>query len=419
MSSVERNNPPPRRKSCDACRAAKRRCDLALPACFRCTRRDIACVYPGLPAEQIPELLALLNGHDNVGGTNACAEEFMFDAMPTPPMLDLGLETPSQPLPLPSAFEDQSRLYTVPVPVYTGNGEMVHVRSEMTFSLSELMASRFQYAIDILKDTPRKMVTENQTPWSHAQLYSNGMPKAMQDAYACCALYIAKNPINAPMITSHIHSRHQELTLSPLPSSPPDLLAHTHALLLYTIMSLFDADLHALNTSVHLDTLTMSALQSSASLLFSSTHFPPSPSPSPSPDGTATNSAIVPPAGTAPSFWPLWTVEESARRTILFTFYVLQILRLFRGDQDMKCDGKLGLLHSWYASAYLWNAPSAVEFGVAWEGREHFVVRNVDFGDLLRDAQPADVDVLGRMLLVTSLGVERVRGWFGGRGAVL
>ncbi|KAL4983376.1 hypothetical protein BDW68DRAFT_181635 [Aspergillus falconensis] len=339
-----------------------------------------------------------------------------------PPLVDLdpGLETPIQPSPSP--LEGQSRTYTVPIPVYPGNGQLSHVRSETTFTLPELVSSRFQYAIDILRNTPRAMVTENQTPWSHGQLYSSGMPKSMQDAYACCALYITKNPVNGPMITAHIHSRYQELTLSPLPTTPSDLLAHTHALLLYQIINLFDADLHAAITASSLDTLSISALQSAASLLFSSTHFPPSPAQDlgiNAPDSDL-NPSILPPTLTSPTpFWTLWIFEESARRTILFTLYFIQILRLFRGDKDMKCDGKLGLLHSWYASAYLWHASSTVEFAEAWAEKEHFIVRNVDFSKVLSEAEPGDVDVLGRMLLVTSLGVERVREWFFGRGAVL
>jgi hypothetical protein len=327
--------------------------------------------------------------------------------------------------------------------MYTGTGQMVHIRSEMTFTLSELMSSRFQYAIDILKDTPRMMVTENQTAWSHAQLYGNGMPRVMQgtshlppfhflksrtfakwqlDAYACCALYITKTPINGPMITAHIHSRHQELVLSPLPATPPDLLAHTQALLLYQVMHLFDADLHAANTASSLSTLSMSALQAAASLLFSSTHFPPSPDHGLDTGGPDSNPSpsILPPTVTSPvPFWTLWIFEESARRTILFTFYFIQILRLVRGDKDMKCDGKLGLLHSWYSSAYLWNAASAADFAEAWKEKKHFIVRNVDFSKVLSEALPGDVDVLGRMLLVTSLGAEKMREWFLGRGAVL
>ncbi|KAL4936140.1 hypothetical protein BDV06DRAFT_112290 [Aspergillus oleicola] len=420
-SSAERNNPPLRRKSCEACRAAKRRCDLALPTCFRCTRRNIPCVYPVLPApDQLPGLLALLN--EQAQPVGACAEPFNFAPEPTfdaPPVLDHpGLETPAQSLPF-----DNERLYNPPMLARTHNKEMTHVRSDVFIPLSELMESRFQYAIDTLKDTPRMMVVENQTPWSHAQLYINGMPKVMQDAYACCALYITKNPINGPLITSHIHSRLQELTLSSIPTSPSELLAHTHALLLYTIMHLFDGDLAAANGYSSLDTLSMSALESAASLLFSSTHFPPSDAKEAKtdfPSDSAPNPSLLPANLTStPHFWPLWIFEESARRTILFSFYFLQITRLFRGDENMKCDGKLGLLHSWYSSAYLWNAPSATDFAVAWAEREHFIVRNVNFEKVLSDATPGDVDVFGRMLLVTSQGLESVREWFWGRGAIL
>ncbi|KAL4804413.1 hypothetical protein BDV18DRAFT_162175 [Aspergillus unguis] len=255
------------------------------------------------------------------------------------------------------------------------------------------------------------MVMENQTPWSHPQLYNNGMPKAMQDAYACCALFITKNPINAPMVTTHIHSRHQELVLCPLPTLPADLLGYTQALLLYQIMHLFDPDLHALNTATALDTLSISALESAASLLFTTTHFPHQTETDQSP------ALVLSPA--TPAFWTLWLAEESARRTILFAFYLIQIIRLFRGDKNMQCDGKLGLSHSWYLSAYLWNAASEMEFAAAWTERKHFVVRNVDFELVLRDAQPGDVDCFARMMLVTLLGVGTVTEWFGGRGGVL
>ncbi|KAL4922377.1 hypothetical protein BDW62DRAFT_217265 [Aspergillus aurantiobrunneus] len=391
MSSVERNNPPPRRKSCDACRAAKRRCNLALPACFRCTRRNMACVYPGLPApDQMPELLELLTAQDVPDAS--CVEQFSFAA---PPVVALGHDS------------DPLSQGTAPVVFLDDHHELIPVRSGAAILRSELMSSRFQYAMDTLKDTPRMMVEENQAPWSHAQLYRTGMPKAMQDAYACCALYITKNAINAPIIASLIHSRHQDLTLSPLPATPPDLLAHIQALLLYQIMQLFDSDLHATTCTSSLNTLSMSALESAATLLLTGTHFPQEQA-TPSP---------LPPSPTP--FWTLWTFEESARRTILFTFYFLQILRLTRGEQSLKCHSHLGQLHSWYFSAYLWNASSAQDFAAAWAERAHYIVHNVNFEKVLREAQPGDVDCLGRMMLVTSQGVERVREWFFTRGAIL
>ncbi|KAL2870360.1 Zn(II)2Cys6 transcription factor domain-containing protein [Aspergillus lucknowensis] len=412
-SSVERNNPPPRRKSCEACRAAKRRCDLALPTCFRCTRRRVACVYPGLPApDLVPELLALLGQPEAL--ESPCVAQFTID---TPPIFEpVLLETHTQEPMRPPLVEHQPQTGPVSL-IHQQCAQLTHVRTRPGLDLPDLIASRFQYAIDTLRDTPRRMVVENQTPWSHRELYADGMPKVMQDAYACCALYITKNSINAAMITSHILSRHHELVLSALPTSPSDLLAHTHALLLYRLMLVFDPDLSDAISGSTFHALSMSALESAAALLFSSTHFPPE---------SETDSAIESRTSLLPStleqtmhFWKLWVFEESARRTVLFTFYCLQIVRLVCGDKMMECDGKLGLIHSWYFSAHLWNAPSALDFAVAWAEKEHFIVRNVNFTRVLREAQPNDVDCLGKMLLVTSQGVDRMREWFFARGAIL
>ncbi|TLD30738.1 hypothetical protein PspLS_02398 [Pyricularia sp. CBS 133598] len=46
-SAVERDNPPPRRKACQGCIKAKRRCDLGFPTCLRCSHRQIECQYDG------------------------------------------------------------------------------------------------------------------------------------------------------------------------------------------------------------------------------------------------------------------------------------------------------------------------------------------------------------------------------------
>ena len=53
-------------------------------------------------------------------------------------------------------------------------------RTRQQRPLPEIIASHLQFAIDILKDTPRMMVYENQTPWCHSQLYKKYMPRAMQ-----------------------------------------------------------------------------------------------------------------------------------------------------------------------------------------------------------------------------------------------
>lgn len=166
MSSLERDNPPPRRKSCEACRAAKRRCDLALPTCFRCSQRGLACAYPGLPPDQIPELLGLLNEPER-------PKQFIFDA----PVFDLPAVEVVQPSPLQYQPPGTG---TAAVVYFNDQQGMTHVRTSNPVLLSALMSSRFEYPVDTLKDVPRMMVMENQTPWSHPELYNDGMPKVMQ-----------------------------------------------------------------------------------------------------------------------------------------------------------------------------------------------------------------------------------------------
>ncbi|KAK1150261.1 hypothetical protein N8T08_000163 [Aspergillus melleus] len=258
----------------------------------------------------------------------------------------------------------------------------------------------------MLKSAPRMMVLENQTPWCHPQLYKDGMPRAMQDAFACCAMYMARNDVNAPVILASFKTRIQDLLSSSPPTTPLEALAHTQALLLYQIMRLFDGDIQARASAEPL----ISTLESSALSLLQYIHFPDPLQPE-----------VTFPGSIEPvmDFWASWVFQESARRTVLVTFYFAQIHRLLHDDPNMQCDGRLGLVHSWYFSAELWHAQSAFDFAVAWTEKEHFVVYSANFSDVLQRARPTDVDLFGRMLLSAVLGIDEIRAWFYSRGAIL
>lgn len=58
--------------------------------------------------------------------------------------------------------------------------ELAMPRTNPPKPLSGIFANRIQFAVDVLKDIPKMMVTETQTPWCHRQLYKNNMPKEMQ-----------------------------------------------------------------------------------------------------------------------------------------------------------------------------------------------------------------------------------------------
>jgi hypothetical protein len=58
--------------------------------------------------------------------------------------------------------------------------ELAMPRTNPPKPLSGIFANRIQFSVDVLKDIPKMMVTETQTPWCHRQLYKNNMPKEMQ-----------------------------------------------------------------------------------------------------------------------------------------------------------------------------------------------------------------------------------------------
>ncbi|KAE8138385.1 hypothetical protein BDV38DRAFT_270579 [Aspergillus pseudotamarii] len=406
---AERGNPPPRRKSCEACKTAKRRCDLAFPACSRCATRNTPCIYPGrqpaIPQELIDEMVESI--------AQTVDPPFSFNAG-VPCMTDFGIPELSDPPTVAHPFDvfdpqwDYIDFHAPCLSSEPHSGVLIPQSSyTMTapvarppMPLSAIIASRLQFAIDVLKDVPKMMIQENQTPWSHKQLYVNGMPKHMQGN---CALHITLNPLNRPLITSLIRTNIQTLLTSPVPTTPLETLSHTHALLLYQIMLFFSPDPNS-NISLIPD------LESSALTLLSCIYFP-------DPSNTA---SILPSNPEAKQdFWTSWIFQESARRTVLFTFYLIQLSRLVQGEKNLVCDGKLGLVHSWYLSAHLWGAQDAGEFGVAWMEKDHFIVGELNFGRVLTEARAADVDVFGRMLLVSYLGIEEARAWFLARGALL
>ncbi|KAJ6171378.1 hypothetical protein N7470_000445 [Penicillium chermesinum] len=283
---------------------------------------------------------------------------------------------------------------------------VARARAQPPKPLSEILASRLQYSIDVFRDAPRMMIMENQTPWCHPQLYKNKMPKVMQDAYSCCSMYLSKNEINAPVIMNLTDAKINELLSTTHPTTLPEILARVHALILYQIMRLFDGDV-----LFHRSTDTLfPELENSIFTLMPFLHLPrPSDSVYPLPVSMESIS----------EFWKSWILQESARRTVLITFFFTRIYKTLRGTRDMQCDGTLGLEHAWYLSSHLWSSQSAFDFAVAWAEKPHFVVENLNFSWVLGNAQPDDVDQFGKMLLVTLLGIDGAKAWFYARNAIL
>lgn len=182
------SSPKPRQKSCQGCKSAKRRCDLASPACSRCVQRKINCIYHGQPppasmnwASETPPPIDLLQDAWQPHATiPQCQAEYNIIGPQFP--LDIFQDIKESHVNAQDKSARNSCLSQSHEEESSFNFELAvtRTRTRPPRPFSEVLASRLQFSIDAFKDAPRMMLLENQTPWCHSHLYKHNMPKSMQ-----------------------------------------------------------------------------------------------------------------------------------------------------------------------------------------------------------------------------------------------
>jgi hypothetical protein len=80
------------------------------------------------------------------------------------------------------------------------------------------------------------------------------------------------------------------------------------------------------------------------------------------------------PVDAARDFWSDWVFKESARRTLLITFFFIQAYRYMIGVRTPNtCGHNIALCLSWYMSEHLWSAKDPVDFALAWGQKKHMI----------------------------------------------
>jgi hypothetical protein len=224
-SRLERDNPPPRRKSCHSCVKAKRRCDQKQPTCTRCSQRKIVCHYPSRAVRSEAQAAAYsqspttlsgpASGPEPVPGGSSAEKPVVdclapiYNAEPVNHLHQLVLpEIPAEVTGHSSEIADATSLglaldnddilgYGDIDPDvffdFTGSmrlGEELAVRPPQRVPaaperlclarLHAALESKFSYAMNRIKAGPSEMLLENQTPWCHPLLYRDDMPRGMQ-----------------------------------------------------------------------------------------------------------------------------------------------------------------------------------------------------------------------------------------------
>lgn len=285
--------------------------------------------------------------------------------------------------------------------------QRTHYRVAKPFSQAHLVPfakSRVVYSIEQLKLVPNMMVEKNETPWMHSMLYDEFMPRSLQDAHAACALYITRNDTNTEHVTRYITNRVEELAVSNQPTVPLERLARGHALMLYQIMLVFGGEMRVYGQA---EALIPHLEEIGNALLHIATE-----------QTDTTGSLPLYPSTAARSAWKSYIFLESVRRTVLSLFHITTMCHLLRGQLE-SCQHTLAHGNRVTMSAHLWDAKNAFDFAVAWNDRKHFLVKELDFTEVLRDANPDDIDIFCRMMMVGLQGIDNIKGWFYTRGGTL
>ena len=216
-----------KRRSCSECVKGKRKCGMELPRCARCVRKNIICAYPNKN----------VTSDTPVPGLDF---SWLDDLMQDPSVLPW--EGALQPqLDTASAIYSSSSVSDFQLLPDIGEG-LADVSPPLRSSLSR---AETEAALKRFKTWPEKWVKEGKAPFIHPRVYTTGMPKSLQDAYAACAIYSTKTDQNAFVAWTVIESKANELLLSPNQASwsSLDLLAAVQALLIFQFIRLFDGDI--------------------------------------------------------------------------------------------------------------------------------------------------------------------------------
>jgi hypothetical protein len=396
------------RKACTTCATSKRKCSRQLPACERCQARGLDCNYP--PSQ--PNCWVLCVPEDDIGSAsislrssqvtpgNTLESARSFTDILTSPDTILPIQSP-----LPVGFcELRSAWFLAPD---TWNIEPV-ARDEVGFVICNDVLKRY---VRRLQSLASDWVINGSSPLFHARLYKYRFPRCMQDAYTTLSSYLVKCPNSNETILRIVADRGQQLIQDQVSTGSSskldtfDHIARTHALLIFTIISLFDGDIHLrhlaekqLPTLAQWNRQMLDSARSAASngelLLCDLTN------------GNKLLDMELIQSNQVEALWHAWILAESVRRTWLVASGVPAAYAMLQRGR-VECNG--GLMFTTLQG--VWDASSA------WAWTKLCAEQDVGFMPrgqtqrLFGDKTPDEVDHFGKLMLEVTYGLERMERW--------
>ncbi|KAL9468671.1 hypothetical protein ACSS6W_010365 [Trichoderma asperelloides] len=429
-----------RRKSCAACVAGKRRCDLDLPTCARCRRAKKKCVYPWMTIGNADQIIDLdspsttaqdgivydMNGIWTASGSNSSnSDDGNMKAVSgfSSPDPSLTVPTPLVPGLLSqldeyiSQNQDQTVLSLGPSPrlIHTlSSGQQSPAADYSTpefvyFDISNtpptigaVFQSRTEYAASLLATQPQMLAMTGHNCFIHHTQVSSS--EVLQEALAASALHCMRNTANAALVRGEVAKRVVRLIGSirhAITSASDDdaasgggggrgvdLLPVLQALVVYQCIRYFARDDVSERMRAERDEAIVQSLLAALypRLRSFSKHI---------------------------DSWDTWIYYESMRRTILTAEILAGTYTFLKQGWD-QVEGRT-LQLQFTAQVALWVAKSAVEWEAMWTRGPKLEVTMRSWNEDIREALPEDLDDLGHVLWALHHGLDLMENWLGGK----
>nr|WNZ75588.1 hypothetical protein [Trichoderma harzianum] len=411
-----------RRVSCIICAKGKRRCSRQIPTCTRCAEKGLVCRYPAPRISYVPpvELVYSSDGPPTVYQQDLCGSA--------------GNSAGSSASSATATGNYHEELF-----IDSTNTNRNHLAQGSTSFLKALRQFP-EHAMAWLKQWSVK----GHCPLIHLnqQKTFNGFPDCLQDAYTVTAAYTNSTPATKQLALRILQSRAAQLvsnskdarSLEDLVFGPMTALSRLQALLVYTIVGLFDGDIRARGQAENnLDVLTSWAtdLWERTVLDLSPDRVAEASHSTDDSDRLATESykkpgtaqeamdATAPPSidqtidttkydymrlltdGTVYSAWQSWTFAESIRRTCLTAGITRSVFRVLqKGWSD--CPG--GIIFT--AANGLWDAPDPHIWMKRTSSSGFLAVRHTELENLVDQTDRSKVDEFSQTIVIISFGLE-------------
>ena len=217
------------RRSCFACIKSKRRCDLQLPQCIRCSSRDLQCVYANEPlTSHNVAFLESVSTNTSMPASRGVSKHNVLTKRHG--AYDRYVET-VQP------FHQQ---FPSPVAVSSVNLHQLPLMQGLRVTID---TPTIHYLGKKLQDFVASFIREHKTPFIHSDSYGAGLPKIVNDMHLTCLAYASKTRSNQNLIYQILRHKTTELKcVAQNNSSFDEMIAAVQALILAYTICQFDID---------------------------------------------------------------------------------------------------------------------------------------------------------------------------------